>query len=229
MSEFGNLQVDVRVPQGKGAARQLRLAGKIPAVVYGRGQDNVTLSIDPLALRKATDPAREYNTFFKLAIHKDGKQVGTENCIVVDIQVDPLRHAIQHVDFMRVDPKEDVVRHVPVRTTGRAAGVMKGGRIKTFRRTVRVAAKPAEIPVEIVIDVTPLDMGQSIRMRDVVLENARIDEPPDAPLALCELAKVAKEEAAAEGAKPAAAAAGGAAAAPAAKAAPAKSDKKDKK
>lgn len=227
MSDFGNLQVEVRVPQGKGAARQLRLAGKIPAVVYGRGQDNVTLSIDPLALRKATDPAREYNTFFKLAVHKDGKQVGTETCIVVDIQVDPLRHVIQHVDFMRVDPNADVVRHVPVRTTGRAAGVMKGGRIKTFRRTVRVAAKPADIPVEIVVDVTPLDMGQSIRMRDVTLENARIDESPDAMLALCELAKVAKEDLPAEGAKPAAAA--GAPAAPAAKAAPAKAEKKSDK
>ena len=224
-AEFGHLQVDVRVAHGKGAARQLRLAGKIPAVVYGGGKDNVTLTIDPLALRKATDPAREFNTFFQLSIVKDGKEVGTEKCIVVDIQVDPLKHTIQHVDFMRVDPTQDVVRSVPVRTIGRAAGVVKGGRIKTFRRTVHVSAKPADIPVEIVLDVTPLDMGQSIRMRDVVLEKGRIDESPDAMLAVCELAKIAKEEVAAEGAKPAAAAA----AAPAAKAAPAKADKKSDK
>lgn len=226
MADFGHLQVEVRVAHGKGAARQLRLAGKIPAVVYGGGKDNVTLTLDPLALRKATDPQREFNTFFQLSIVKDGKEVGTEKCIVVDIQVDPLKHTIQHVDFMRVDPKEDVVRNVPVRTTGRAAGVVKGGRIKTFRRTVRVAAKPSDIPFEIVLDVTPLDMGQSIRMRDVVLEKGRIDEAPDAMLAVCELAKVAKEEVAAEGAKPAAAAAP---AAPAAKAAPAKADKKSDK
>jgi large subunit ribosomal protein L25 len=138
--------------------------------------------------------------------------------------MDTLRNIVQHIDFMRVDPNADVVRNVPVRTTGRAAGVVKGGRIKSFRRTVHVAAKPADIPFEIVVDVTSLDMGQAIRMRDIVIPNARIDESPDAMLALCELAKVAKEEASAEGgaAKPAAAAA----AAPA-KAAPAK--KADKK
>ena len=224
MADYGMLEVEVRTAKGKGAARQLRLAGKVPAVVYGRGQDNLTLSIDPLALRKATDPQRDFNTFFQLSVMKDGKQVATEPCIVVDVQMDTLRNIVQHIDFMRVDPNADVVRNVPVRTTGRAAGVVKGGRIKTFRRTVHVAAKPADVPFEIVVDVTPLDMGMSIRMRDINLPNARIDESPDAMLALCELAKIAKEDAAAEGgAKPAAAAA----AAPAAKAAPAKkSDKK---
>jgi large subunit ribosomal protein L25 len=224
MADYGLLQVEVRTAKGKGAARQLRMGGKIPAVVYGRGQDNVTLAIDPHSLRTATDPQRDFNTFFQLSIMKDGKEVAKETCIVVDVQMDTLRNIVQHIDFMRVDPTQDVVRNVPVRTTGRAAGVVKGGRIKTFRRTVHIAAKPADIPFEIVVDVTSLDMGQAIRMRDIVIPNARIDESPDAMLALCELAKVAKEEASAEGgaAKPAAAAA----AAPA-KAAPAK--KADKK
>lgn len=218
--DYGKLNVEVRTPKGKGAARQLRMAGKIPAVVYGRGQDNVALVLDPLALHKATDPTRSYNTFFQLVVSKDGKQIGIESCMVADVQVDPLRHNLQHIDFMRIDPDQDVVRNVPVRTVGRAAGMVKGGRIKVFHRTVRVAAKPPAIPAEIVLDVTPLDMGMSIRMRDVVMPNARIDEPPDSMLAICELAKIKAEEptpgAPAEaGAKPAAGAPAAAAAAPA--------------
>jgi large subunit ribosomal protein L25 len=230
---YGKLEVEVRTPKGKGAARQLRMAGKIPAVVYGRGQDNVALVLDPLALHKATDPTRSYNTFFQLVVSHNGKQIGIESCMVADVQVDPLRHNLQHIDFMRIDPSQDVVRNVPIRTVGRAAGMVKGGRIKVFHRTVRVAAKPTAIPPEIVLDVTPLDMGMSIRMRDVVLPKARIDESPDAMLAICELAKIKAEEPApgapaeaAAGAKPAA----GAPAAGAAAAAPAKAEKKpDKK
>jgi large subunit ribosomal protein L25 len=229
--DYGKLQVEVRTPKGKGAARQLRMAGKIPAVVYGRGQDNVSLVLDPLALHKATDPTRSYNTFFELAVSQDGKQIGVESCMVADVQVDPLRHNLQHIDFMRIDPSQDVVRNVPIRTIGKAAGMVKGGRIKVFHRVVRVAAKPTQIPPEIVLDVTPLDMGMSIRMRDVVLPNARIDEPPDGMLAICELAKIKAEEPtpgapaeAAAGAKPAAGAPAAAAAAPAK--AEKKSDKK---
>jgi len=222
MAEYGQLQVDKRAPKGKGAVRQLRASGKIPAVLYGRGQDNVSIAIDPLAFRKATDPTREYNTFFQLAVIENGKQIGVEPCIVTDVQIDTVKNRVMHVDFMRVDPQQEVVRNVPVRATGRAAGVMKGGRIKTFRRTVAVAAKPADMPFEIVVDVTPLDIGESLRVRDIVLDRARLDEQPETMLALCETAKreVAAEGApAAEGAaKPAAAAAAKPAAAkPAAK------------
>lgn len=192
-SSFGNLEVSPRAAGGKGAVRQLRRAGKFPAVIYGRGGDNRTIAIDPLAFGKASDPAKGYNTFFKLAVVDGGKTVATENCVITDIQRDSLRGDVVHIDFMRVDPDKEVVRHVPVRITGRAAGVITGGRIKTFRRTVHVAAKPAAMPTEVVVDVTPLEMNQYLRVKDMKLDHARIDESPEAPLAFCELARAKLE------------------------------------
>lgn len=215
-SNYGILEVSSRTAGGKGAVRQLRRAGKFPAVVYGRGGENRTIAIDPLAFGKASDPAKGYNTFFKLSVVDGGKTVATESCVITDIQRDSLRGDVVHIDFMRVDPEQEVVRHVPVRITGRAAGVITGGRIKTFRRTVHVAAKPAAMPTEVVVDVTPLEMNQYLRVRDIKLDRARIDESPDAPLAFCELARAKLEGD--EGGAPAA----GAPAKPAAGAAPAK-------
>lgn len=214
MAEYGQLRVETRKAAGKGATRELKRRGRFPAVIYGQGQDNVSIAIEPHAFGVATDPTRGVNTFFNLTIVDGDKTVGVVPCVIADIQRDALRGDTVHVDFMRVDPEREVVRPVPVRTIGRAAGVVKGGRIRTTRRNVQVAAKPADIPFEIVIDVTPLDNGQSIRMRDVVLTNARISEPADAVLAICELARKVEDEAApgaapaaAGGAKPAAAAA----------------------
>jgi large subunit ribosomal protein L25 len=221
--EWGNLEVHSRAAAGKGAVRQLRREGKFPAVIYGRGGDNRTIAIDPILFHKASDPNKGYNTFFKLSVTEGGKVVATESCVITDIQRDVLRSDVVHIDFMRVDGEKEVVRKVPVRTIGRAVGVVAGGRIKTFRRTVDVAAKPGNIPTEIVVDVTPLDMGQYLRVKDITLDNARIDEPAEAPLAYCDSAKAKIEgddaaAPAAGGAKPAAGGAKPAAAAkPAAK------------
>lgn len=195
MDEYGHLQVEARTATGKGAARSLRRDGRLPAVVYGRGQDNLSITIDPRQFRKATDPSRSWNTFYQLAVIENGKQVALETCVVADVQMNTLRHEVLHVDFMRVDPAQEVVRKVPVRVFGRAAGVVKGGRLRTFRRWVRVAAKPSQIPVEIAVDITALDGGQYIRMADIGLDNARIQEPERAPLAFCEMPKAKTEEA----------------------------------
>jgi large subunit ribosomal protein L25 len=224
MSEFGVLGVTVRQPGGKGAVRKLRASGKFPAVIYGQGKDNVAIAIDPLEFGRASDPAKGFNTFFRLSVTQDGKDVGVETCLIVDFQRDSLRADVLHVDFVRVDPEVEVVRPVPVRIIGRAAGVVKGGRIKSPYRTVSVAAKPADVPNEVVIDVTPLDTGDAIRMRDIQLTNARVVESPDAAIVSCEMAYAKAEEAAdpkapaAAGAKPAAGAPAKAAAKPAAKA-----------
>lgn len=214
MSEFGILAVSVRQAGGKGAVRKLRAAGKFPAVIYGQGKDNVAIAIDPLEFGRASDPAKGFNTLFRLTVSKDGKEVGVENCLIVDFQRDALRADVVHIDFVRVDPEIEVVRPVPVRVIGRAAGVVKGGRIKATYRTISVSAKPTDIPSEIVIDVTPLDTGEAIRMRDIKLTNARVVEPADASIASCEVAYAKVEEPAdgkpvpaAPGAKPAAGAA----------------------
>ena len=218
MSDYGKVSATVRTGHGKGVARQLRQKGLTPAVLYGGGGDNVSLSIDPLLFAKATDPARNYNTVYTLEITQEGGPSQTVICMVVDYHKDAVRDRLLHVDFMRVDPEQVVQRKIPVSYSGRAAGVMKGGRLKTFRRIVNVAAKPFELPVELAIDLTPLDAGETLRIKDVSLPGTTFLENPQDPLALVENPKAKTEEETAAAAAPAAKKA----AAPAAKAAPAK-------
>jgi large subunit ribosomal protein L25 len=206
MSEYGRLSAKVREGHGKGVARQLRRKGLIPAVLYGRGGDNLSLTIDPLLFGKATDPARSYNTVFQLELEQDGAPAQTVTCMVVDYQRDAVNDRLRHVDFLRVDPEQEVQRKIPVSYVGRAAGVMKGGKLKTFRRIVKVSAKPFELPVELSVDISPLDAGQYLRIKDVSLPGTTFLESPEAPLAFIELpkAKKAEEEAPAKKAAPAA-------------------------
>ena len=192
--EYGSLVVSVRKKGGKGAARSLRRAGLVPGVIYGQGKDNVPLSLSPSELRKATDPERSWNTLYTLTIKHDGQADQVESAVIVDMQNDAIRDDITHVDFMRVDPEQEVVRNVPLRLKGRSAGVFKGGKLKTFRRALEVAAKPADIPVEIVIDITPVEGGESVRMKDVQLANARLVENPEARILTVEMPKAKKAE-----------------------------------
>lgn len=206
MPEYGALTANVRARTGKGAARTLRREGKLPAVIYGRGKDNVALSIDPREFGKATDPERMWNTFFHVTLKQDGKPDVVEPCVLVDVQRDTVRNEVVHIDFLRVDPEKEVVRKVPVRVTGRSIGITKGGKLQRFRRSVHVAAKPENLPTEVVVDITTVDAGESVRMADIVLESARLVEEPQQRLAFIELPKAKKEDEEG-GEKPAAAAA----------------------
>jgi large subunit ribosomal protein L25 len=192
--DYGSLVVSVRPQRGKGAARSLRRAGLIPGVIYGQGKENLALSLNPSELRKATDPARSWNTFFTLTLQRDGQPDIVESAVVVDVQIDAVREDVMHVDFMRVDPEQEVVRKVPLRFHGRSIGVFKGGKLKTFRRTLQVAAKPAEIPVEIALDITAIDGGQSLRMKDVAVDNARLVEDPEQRILTVDMPKAKTEE-----------------------------------
>jgi len=203
--EYGRVAAQVRTKRGKGAARQLRMKGLIPAVMYGGGGENLSLTIDPHLLNKAADPDKKYNTLFHLSIEREGAATEEVPCMIADVQRDAIRSDLVHVDFMRVDPEQEVSRKVPVRYFGRAAGVMVGGKLKTFQRTVRLAAKPAELPEELPVDVSPLESGAYLRIKDMSLPGSTFLEDPQLPLAYIEPAKAKTEEVEDDAAKKAAA------------------------
>ncbi len=194
MSDFGSLDVSVRRKTGKGVARTLRREGLVPAVLYGGGNDNVSLSLNPRDLVKATDPERSWNTMYTLTIKDEGQGDVTQAVVVTDVQLHPIRREVEHIDFMRVDPNAEVVRKIPVRFEGRPVGVVKGGKLKTFRRTVRVASKPAEVPVELFVEISGVDAGESLRMKDVQPASGRLVEAEDARLCFVEMPKAKKED-----------------------------------
>jgi large subunit ribosomal protein L25 len=194
-NEIGNLNALVRDRSGKGVARKLRAVGRIPAVVYGQGGENIKLSINPLELRAAMDPERKLNTFWSIELQDDaGKTTGTEKCIIVDYQLDALRDEFLHVDFMRVNEDEEVTVKIPVEYHGKAKGTIIGGKLRTLRRTVKVAAKPGAIPVKLSIDVTDIDSGVSLRLKELSMEGARLLDHPEMVMALVEAPRGKKAE-----------------------------------
>jgi large subunit ribosomal protein L25 len=193
-TEYGTLEVNIRRLRGKGAARSLRREGLVPGVIYGQGKENLALSLHPGELRKATDPERSWNTFYTLTIKESGQPDRVESAVVVDVQADAVRDDIVHVDFMRVDPEQEVVRSVPLRLHGRSVGVFKGGKLKTFRRALKVAAKPRDVPIEIALDITSIDGGESLRMKDVSVDKARLVENPEQRILTVEMPKAERVE-----------------------------------
>jgi len=159
------LAIEIRQDQGKGAARQLRRQGKIPAVFYGPKQKNFMLATAPSDLTKALSTEYLRNAVLKLNIE------GIEYLALVrELQRDQVSGSLLHADFYHVDMERSVVVDVPFSTTGRAAGVVKGGELNVVHRTVPVKTVPSKIPVKIEVDVTPLDIGEHVSVVDLKLE-----------------------------------------------------------
>ena len=213
--EKQTIPAEVRTLRGKGPARQLRIKGKIPAVLYGPGGETETIALEPTALTKALASAYKRNQLFELDF--SGKK---QLAVVKDLDVHPVSRAIRHADFYRVSLENPSVYEVPVKTTGRAKGVVKGGEIRVHFRTLPIRVQPDKVPEVIVLNVENLDMMESIKAKDIKLEHGTLELPPERNVVLCtaEVKKVVEEEAApgAAGA-PAAAAKAAPAAKPAAK------------
>src|SRR5215475_2689831 len=154
--EIGKLTVEHRTSTGKNEARRLRAEGKVPGICYGKGTEPVLIALDPKDLKKALDPEKRQNTVIHLTV--SGK--GTELTVMLkDYQVDALRRDVEHVDLVIIDPNKEVTVQVPVVVTGKAQGVIDGGQLHIVHRTMPVICKPGDIPTKLVVDVTPLKIG----------------------------------------------------------------------
>jgi large subunit ribosomal protein L25 len=172
--ETTKLQAEVRASRGKGPARRLRAEGKVPAVVYGPGVSPTALSVSPKDLAKALGGEHGRNVVFSLSF--DGKDL---LAMVRDLAVDPVTRQILHADFYRVTEDLEVNVVVPVTTHGRAVGVQRGGSLKVSFRELPVRTRPGLIPVSVHIDVSKLDIGQTITIAGLDLpEGVIVTLPP---------------------------------------------------
>jgi large subunit ribosomal protein L25 len=160
--ETTTLQAEVRASRGKGPARRLRAEGKIPAVFYGPGVQPTPLTLSPKELTQALRGDRGRNVVFKLSV--DGKD---ELAMVKDLTIDPVTQELLHIDLYRILEDKVLEVNVPLRATGRSAGVVQGGVLNITRRTLPLRTTPANIPVSIDVDVTHLELKDTVSVEDI--------------------------------------------------------------
>jgi large subunit ribosomal protein L25 len=202
-----------RTNLSKQEVKQLRNSDMVPCVIYG-GEENIHFSA-PMLDFKHLVYSPDVHT---VAITVDG---ATHNAIIQEIQFHPVTDKLLHIDFLAIHDDQDVVMDVPVKITGSAEGVKQGGKLHTKVRKLKISAVPAALPDTIDVDVTALNIGQSVRVGDLSVEGVEfLDSPNNIIVGVRTTRNVVETPAEAAAAKPAAAAP--AAAKPAAAAAPAK-------
>src|SRR3546814_657888 len=168
------LQATPRPPQGTRSARRLRGEGKIPGVVYGLGGDPMPLTVDWRELRAALITDQGLNAVIHLEI--DGSRTPT---LVKDMQRHKVRRDVLHVDFIRVDLDKTVDVEVPIVIEGEAELVTReNGVVDQVLTALLITAKPADIPSQLVIDISPLEIGNALRVSDLTLP-AGVTTPVD--------------------------------------------------
>ncbi len=159
------LNVEIREKSGKGVARKLRAAGRLPAVVYGKTLDPTAIVVDPKELETAVSGEAGLNTLITLkgAANLDGKVV-----ILKDAGVHAIRREMICADFYVINLKEKSAFMVPVNLVGTAAGQKEGGALQLVRNELEVLCLPTEVPQSIDIDVTALEIGDTVHIEEVV-------------------------------------------------------------
>jgi large subunit ribosomal protein L25 len=192
------LAVELREATGKGVARKLRAAGRVPAVVYGHGKTNVSLTLDPRVLENMLRKSHAgMNTLIQLT---GESSVNGKTVLVKDLQRDPVSRSVVHADLFEIDTTERIAVSVPVHITGSAEGVKMGGLLDHVLREIDLDCLPNAIPDEIIVDVAHLEMGDAIHVSDLeVPEGVHIRTHAELPVVAVIVPSVEEEPEVAEG------------------------------
>ena len=156
---------------GKRDAKELRYEGKIPAVLYG-GKEQVHFAVDITALKPIIYSADVH------FVEIDIEGVKT-TAIVQDAQFHPLNEQILHVDFFQLDNAKPLTMAIPVKLTGTSPGVKMGGKLVHKLRKLRVKALPQDLPQYVEVSIEPLEVGKSVRVRDLKFDKFDITNTPE--------------------------------------------------
>lgn len=185
-----SLTASNRTSVGKGGARKLRAAGKIPAVIYGHARKPQSVTLDNHELERLLEKIAALSTVIELSI--DGTASKT---LIRELQRDPVRRSIIHVDFQELVAGEKVSVRVRIGYEGSPAGVREGGGIfEEALHEVEIEVDPANIPERLVVDVTELKLGHSLHVSDIKLP-AGVTLVTDASVTICIVSAPKEEEA----------------------------------
>jgi large subunit ribosomal protein L25 len=196
MSEKIVVKAEKRENSGKGFARRLRAAGKVPVTVYGGGGEAVSVAAELSDLAAILRSETGHNTVFSL----DVAGVGANDVIFQDRQIDPIKGRLMHADLRRLAKGEKIEVTVPVHLIGEPTGVKNdGGVLEQQMREIKVLCEPSAIPESIDADVSGLGLNESLHVFDLkVGKGIEVHEDAEAVVASVVIIKEEVEEAATE-------------------------------
>jgi large subunit ribosomal protein L25 len=167
MTQVLAVEVEARQDFGKNAARRLRRAGRIPAVVYGGGGPAIPVAVDPKEILQVLHSESGHNAIFTLEIR--GK--APARVMIRDWQIEPLHGHLLHVDLVRIARDTKLKLQVPIHVSGEPVGVkVQGGMFEFVLREVEVECLPDDIPERFVADVSGLELGKNFRVSDLPVD-----------------------------------------------------------
>jgi large subunit ribosomal protein L25 len=173
---------------GKGPSRRLRVAGRIPAVLYGRSSEPRSISVDWKEVDTITKRTGGSSVLVDLSLGGE-----TTTALIRDYQADPFKRKITHIDFQVVGLDEQIVIEVPINLVGTPLGVKEGGVLEQIRRSMNIRCLVSNIPTSIKVDVAELNIGDNIHVNDLSLGEG-IESPHTSNFTIATLVPPTKEE-----------------------------------
>jgi large subunit ribosomal protein L25 len=175
------LKTQIRTEHGKEAGARLRKTGMIPAVVYKKSQDPVTIQVDSKDMFKILHTSAGENVIITLQIDSQDKQLNQEKTVIIkETQYHPIKGNILHLDFHEISLTEKITVDIPIETKGEPIGVKAdGGTLDHPIKELSIECLPTDIPEKIYVQVEHLKIGDSIRVKDLNLSSALtvLDDP----------------------------------------------------
>ncbi|TNF45313.1 50S ribosomal protein L25 [bacterium] len=161
------LSAQPRDGSGKGVARKLRRDGKIPAVLYRPGEDGLSLVVSDDEFAKLLAKGQAQASIIRLQV-RDGKESTERDVLIREIQTHPFKKDVYHIDLQEITMDQEISVKIPVEIVGESIGVEMGGILEFKRRELEITCLPGKIPDSIVIDITELDIGDSVHVESIV-------------------------------------------------------------
>ncbi len=180
-----DLNGKLRKTVGKTDAKNLRKEELVPCVIYGKGE-NIHFQVEEKAFKKIVYTPNAYIVNFDI----EGKNF---QGILRDVQYHPVSDRVIHADFYQIDDKSPVWMKVPVVLEGSSIGVLKGGRLVQKMRKLKVKALPGDLPDDIKIDISKLDVGKSIKIANLEMDKVELLDPANAVVVLVKTARTVVE------------------------------------
>jgi large subunit ribosomal protein L25 len=191
------LKVEGRETNGSATARRLRASGYIPGVLYGQGKEAVSFAVAERDLRRALSGEHGTHAILDVVVGDDGGKA--RHAVLKEVQLHPTRRKLLHVDLHEVRLDRVIQATVVVELIGEAEGVTMGGVLTQINREVNVEALPMEIPDRLELDISGLNIGDSLRVSDLVVpEGVKLLDDEETVLASVAQPRVEEEPEVAE-------------------------------